>query len=74
SFVASYLSSEQSERQGIILADIPCRAGSSGGKERRKTCIIPYLHRPKGAGPSKKTDILGRIWAFSLAFFVFGVI
>ncbi|MBR5410307.1 MAG: hypothetical protein IK104_07055, partial [Clostridia bacterium] len=28
---------EQSERQGIILADIPCRTGSSGGKERRRT-------------------------------------
>ncbi len=45
-FFACYFLSEQSERHRVILTDTLCRAGGSGGKERQKTCIIPYLHRP----------------------------
>ncbi|MBR0311305.1 MAG: hypothetical protein IJQ98_02820, partial [Oscillospiraceae bacterium] len=31
---------------GSSLADTRFPASSSGGKERRKTCFIPILHRP----------------------------
>ena len=48
SFLARYFLSEQFDRHRVILTDTLCRSGSSGGKERRKTCIIPNLRRLSG--------------------------